>query len=96
MKISIQPPSSGASKALTDFINKELAALSNTSRSIYSADVRLRQDKAPVAQNKICEIYLGMVEKNIFAVQKGRTYEEAMQKALDKLRNHVANMKQLA
>jgi hypothetical protein len=92
MKINIQPPPTGGSKVLNDFVNKELTAFGKLAPGVSSAEVRLRQDKGYAGDNKICEIYLSMEEKNIFAVQKGRTYEESTTRAIEKLQRHLVNI----
>jgi len=92
MKITIQPPLSGSSKQLNDYIVGELNTFSNANKGFTTVDVRLRQEKIFTADNKVCEIYLGMFQKNIFAVQKARTYEEAVLKSIEKLRRHLKNI----
>ncbi|MFL5764671.1 MAG: HPF/RaiA family ribosome-associated protein [Bacteroidia bacterium] len=91
MEITIQPPPIGGSKGLSDYVNKELTAFAKLAPGASRVEVRLRQDKGYAGENKICEIYLSTAQKNIFAVQKGRTYEESTAKAIQKLQKQLGD-----
>jgi len=90
IKINIQLPEQDASKLLASHINKKLNELPKTPNEIHSAEVRFRYDKTGAFENKVCEMYLVTAGKNIFTVQKGRTFGEAAFKAIEKLQKQLA------
>jgi ribosome-associated translation inhibitor RaiA len=92
MKINIQTLGNGNSKLLNQFVMKKLQALYTDNKSITEADVKLKTSVGDVSENKVCEIYLKIGDRNIFAIQKGSTFEECSTKAIKKLQVHVKKL----
>jgi ribosome-associated translation inhibitor RaiA len=89
MKISVRWPDYGSSKMLPAYVNTKLAGLGKLSVHATAVDVRLRHDANGGLEDKVCEIYLKLAEKNIFTCQKGRSFEESTLKAVNKLISQV-------
>lgn len=89
MKKSFQIPITEESKKLSLYLNKEMNQFSKEFKEIKEADVRLKQDVGMGGADKICQVYLKTATKNVFAIDKGRTFEEALRKTLIKLRNQA-------
>jgi ribosome-associated translation inhibitor RaiA len=92
MKINIQTLGNGNSKLLNQFVMKKLQALYTDNKSITEADVKLKTSVGDASDNKVCEIYLKVGDRNIFAVQKGSSFEECSLKAIKKLQGHVKKL----
>lgn len=56
-------------------------------KAIQEVDVKLKEDI--VSGQKISEIYLKKADKNIYAIQPGRTFELATDKTLIKLQKQL-------
>src|SRR5687768_18516067 len=85
MKITVRWPDYGSSKMLPGYVNTKLAGLAKLSTTATAVDVRLRHDSSGGLDDKVCEIYLKLQDKNIFTCQKGRSFEESTLKAVNKL-----------
>jgi len=92
IKISIRPPDYGSSKLLLSYVNKQLNTLGTVSDKVSAADVRLKHERSATSEDRVCEIYLKVGAKNIFAIQKSSTFEESTLRAVNKLREHVRRM----
>ena len=90
MKISIHTSGIKGSRHLLDHLNKKITEFSGSSKiPVSEAEIRLRFSKSFSLEDKVCEIYVKLTGKNIFAVQTGRTFEDAARRALEKLSKQI-------
>jgi hypothetical protein len=93
MKIDIQMNGGEKSKSLHQIVTRSLKALTEINESVTEADVKFKSLLGDAYADKVCEIYLKVGERNIFAIQKGRTFEKSAMKTIEKLQGHLEKMK---
>ncbi len=93
MKITIQSPGFKATKTLLNFVTKKLLNLHHLNETILEASVCLKIDKQGIPENKTCEIKLTVPGNDLFASKKSKTFEEAITKVINALKNQVAELK---
>jgi hypothetical protein len=89
MKLQIQAPITLESKLLIQNITRQIKAFTKNHKTISEVDIRLKHDIT--AGHKVSEVYLKMDDKNIFAIQSGRTFELATGKTIIKLQRQVSS-----
>jgi ribosome-associated translation inhibitor RaiA len=90
MKISIHTSGIKGSRQLLEYLNRKVNEFSGQSKiGVTEAEVRLRFSKSLSLDDKVCEIYVKLPGKNIFASQTGRTFEDAARRALEKLTRQI-------
>ena len=93
MNVQIQSVKFDADQRLVDFVNAKLAKLDRFAERATGADVILKLDKDREKGNKIAVITLRMPGEELVATQQARTFEQAIDEAIDALRRQVDKAK---
>jgi len=91
IKLNIKTPGHADSRLLVRYLKKKLHEFSKEYKTVSEADVRLIHGPDRES-DKVCEIYLKMPGKNIFAIQKAASFESAVLKAIAKLQSQINNI----
>lgn len=94
MEINIQTLSFHASDKLTDFTLDKVGKLEDVSERIMKADVTLKTEKSESRENKFCEIRLAIPGNDLFAGKNSETFEEAIMKTVDALKQQLVSWKE--
>jgi len=93
MKINTQSVHFDADIKLLEFIENKLNKLYNFYDSIVASDVILKIDNAANGENKIAEIKLAVPGNDLYAMKQCKTFEEAVDLAIDALKIQVEKHK---
>jgi ribosome-associated translation inhibitor RaiA len=85
MKISIEKPTYGVTPMVIGYINEKIKALADLPGKPISADVKLRHSTGAPGEQCICDVFLKMKDRNIFATQKSSSFEESAGKVVRRL-----------
>lgn len=94
MKINVTSVHFDADKKLLDFINKKVVKLQQFDERILGAEIILKLENNVDQGNKIAEIRLEVPGNDLFARRQSKTFEEAVNEAIDALRNQVIKTKE--
>ncbi len=94
MKVKIQSIHFDADKKLLDFINDKMNKLPHFYDHIIQSEVFLKIDKSDDTANKIAEIRLHIPGQELFAKKQCKTFEEAVDTAIDALSKQVIKHKE--
>ena len=94
MEITIQAIHFEASEKLEKFINKKVDRLSKFNDAIIQAEVSLKVIKPEVNENKDASIKVFAPGYEFFAQEVADTFEEAVDKCVDKLERQVVKAKE--
>jgi hypothetical protein len=94
MKLNIKTPGHPEAKLLVVYVKKLLAQFSKDYQMVSEADVRFIF-ASEYGKDRVCEIYLKTGDKNIFTIQKSRSFEESARKAIGKLQAQITNINQI-
>ena len=94
MEIAIQSIRFEASKQLEAFIQKKVSRLSKFNDDVYRADVTLKVIKPETNENKDASIRLSLLRIELFAQEVADTFEEAIDKCVNKLERQVVKYKE--
>jgi len=94
MEITIQSIHFEASTQLETFIRKKVSRLSKFNDDVFSADVTLKVVKPETNDNKDASIRLLLSRTELFAQEVADTFEEAIDKCVDKLERQVVKHKE--
>jgi len=94
MEITIQSIHFEASKKLETFIQKKVNRLSKFNDDVYLADVTLKVVKPETNDNKDASIRLLLSGIEFFAQEVADTFEEAIDKCVNKLERQVVKHKE--
>jgi putative sigma-54 modulation protein len=94
MNIQIHSVRFDADKKLIDFVHQKLEKLTQFDEDIVNAEVFLRLDKDQDRENKISEIQLKLPGGPLFAKKQSKTFEEAIDEAIDALKKQITKHKQ--
>jgi putative sigma-54 modulation protein len=94
MEIAIQSIRFEASKKLETFIQKKVSRLSKFNDDASQADVTLKVVKPETNDNKDASIRLHLSGTELFAQEVADTFEEAVDKCVDKLERQVVKYKE--
>ncbi|MCL1937695.1 MAG: ribosome-associated translation inhibitor RaiA [Candidatus Azobacteroides sp.] len=94
MEITIHSIHFDASQQLEAFIQKKVSRLSKFSEGVSSADVTLKVIKPETNANKDAAIKLLSRGHDFFAQEVADTFEEAIDKCVDKLERQVLKCKE--
>ena len=83
-----------ADQKLLDFIQDRLDKLEHFSQRIVNAEVFLRLDKDKDKENKISEIKLNVPGKELFSKKQCKSFEEAVDEAVEALRKQLLKEKE--
>ena len=93
MDIKIQSLKFDASKQLIEFIEKKLSRLERFAENPTGVDVVLRLEKDDEKGNKVALVTLHVPGGDILTEQRARTFEEAIDEALDVIKRHIDKRK---
>ena len=93
MKVSVQSIHFNADKKLLSFIQKKADKLDQFFDQIISGEVYLRLEKTEDEANKIAEIKVIIPGCLLFAKEQCKTFEEAMDLAVESIRKQVDKYK---
>lgn len=94
MKINIQSPSFHPSDKLIDFAEDKVRKLVHYSERIMEAQIFLKVDKSDTKSNKLCEIRLSIPGNDLFASTQCLSFEEAILKTVEALKQQLLNWKE--
>lgn len=94
MNVQIHSVRFDADKKLIDFIHQKLGKLTQVGENIVNAEVFLRLDNDLEKENKISEIRLELPGGPLFARKQSKTFEEAMDGAVDAMKKQITKHKQ--
>ncbi len=94
MKVTISSIHFKADVKLEDFIREKTAKLANLFDGVIGCDVILKVDAASNNENKIAEIRVLIPGNDLFAKKQAKSFEEAVDNAVDALKRQVKKHKQ--
>ena len=83
-----------ASKQLIEFVEKKMSRLERFEDSSTGVDVVLKLDKDSEKGNKVALVTLRVPGGDIVSEQRARTFEEAVDLALDALKRQIEKRKE--
>ena len=93
MDVNIQSLKFDASKQLIEFIEKKMARLERFADRPTGVDVVVRLDKDDEKGNKVAQVTLHVPGGDILTEQRARTFEEAVDEALDAIKRQIEKRK---
>ena len=93
MKMIIQTPHFKARKALLGFVMEKVGKLSMLSDRIVESRIFLKLDKSDSREDKVCEIKLLVLGKELFASSQSNTFEGAVLKAAEAVKHQLERWK---
>ena len=94
MNIKINSVHFDADQKLIDHVNKKVSKLGQFFDGIIGAEVFLRLENVSDDENKIAEIKLFISGNDLFVKKQSKTFEEAVNKAVDTLNRQVTKYKE--
>ena len=94
MEVKIQSVKFDASKQLIEFVEKKMSRLERFEDSSIGVDVVLKLDKDSEKGNKVALVTLRVPGGDIVSEQRARTFEEAVDLALDALKRQIEKRKE--
>ena len=89
MEVKIQSVKFDASKQLIDFVEKKMSRLERFEGNSTGVDVILKLDKDDEKGNKLALVTLHVPGGDIISEQRARTFEEAVDLALDAVKRQI-------
>ena len=94
MEIRIQSVKFNADQKLIAFIEEKVGKLERYADDILAADITLRLDKDSEHGNKVAVLKLELAGDTLVAERQCKTFEEAVDQAIDALRNQFSKHKE--
>ena len=94
MDIKIQSLKFDASKQLIEFVEKKMSRLERFEGNSTGVDVILKLDKDSEKGNKVALVTLHVPGADIVSEQRARTFEEAVDLALDAVKRQIEKRKE--
>ena len=94
MDIKVNSVHFDADQKLIDHVNKKVNKLGQFFDGIIGAEVFLRLENVQDDENKIAEIKLLIPGNDLFVKKQSKTFEEAVNKAVDTLNRQVTKYKE--
>ena len=89
MEVKIQSVKFDASKQLIEFVEKKMSRLERFEDNSTGVDVVLKLDKDSEKGNKVALVTLHVPGNDILTEQRARTFEEAVDLALDVIKRQI-------
>ena len=89
MEVKIQSVKFDASKQLIEFVEKKMSRLERFEGNSTGVDVTLKLDKDDEKGNKLALVTLHVPGGDIVSEQRARTFEEAVDMALDAVKRRI-------
>lgn len=93
MEVKIQSVKFDASKQLIEFVEKKMSRLEKFEGNSTGVDVTLKLDKDDEKGNKLALVTLHVPGGDIVSEQRARTFEEAVDLALDAVKRQIEKRK---
>ena len=94
MDVNVQSVHFKADQKLIDFCGKKLNKLESFFEGLISAEVILKLDHDDENENKVAEIKISVpANEYLFAKKQAKTFEEAVDMAIDALRKQIDRFK---
>ncbi|MDE6140370.1 MAG: ribosome-associated translation inhibitor RaiA [Alistipes sp.] len=93
MNVQIQSVKFDADKRLIEFIQKKMDRLDRFAERSNGADVVLRLDHDQERGNKVAVINLHIPGNDIHVEERARTFEEAVDEAIDNIKRQLEKVK---
>ena len=93
MEVKIQSVKFDASKQLLEFVEKKMSRLERFEGNSTGVDVTLKLDKDDEKGNKLALVTLHVPGGDIVSEQRARTFEEAVDLALDAIKRQIEKRK---
>ena len=93
MNVQIQSVKFDADKRLVEFVEAKMAKLDRFAERSTGAEVILKLDKDPEKGNKIAKITLHMPGEELVACDQAKSFEEALDNAIDALKRQIGKFK---
>ncbi len=94
MNVQIQSVKFDADQRLVDFVENKMSKLEKFSEKIVSSDVIMRVDKDHEKGNKVVTMTLFMPGDDLVAKARARSFEEAVDNAVEELRKQIVKQKE--
>lgn len=94
MEVKIQSVKFDASKQLLEFVEKKMSRLERFESNSTGVDVVLKLDKDSEKGNKVALVTLRVPGADIVSEQRARTFEEAVDLALDAVKRQIEKRKE--
>ena len=94
MEVKIQSVKFDASKQLIEFVEKKMPRLERFEDGSTGVDVVLKLDKDSEKGNKVALVTLRVPGGDIVSEQRARTFEEAVDLALDAIKRQIEKRKE--
>jgi putative sigma-54 modulation protein len=94
MNVQIQSVKFDADRKLIDFIGNKMTKLERFADRTTGAEVVLKLDKDLEKGNKVVILTLHMPGEDLVAEQRARSFEEAIDEAIDALKRQVEKFKE--
>ncbi len=94
MKVAINSVKFKTDKRLEDFINEKVQKLASNYNGIIGSEVILKLDNSEDLENKITEIRLMIPGNDLFAKKNCKTFEGAVDQAVDALKKQLIKHKE--
>jgi putative sigma-54 modulation protein len=94
MEVNIQSVKFDASKQLLEFVEKKMSRLERFESRSTGVDVVLKLDKDSEKGNKLALVTLHVPGADIVSEQRARTFEEAVDLALDAVKRQIEKRKE--
>lgn len=94
MNINISSLHFKADSKLEDFIREKIGKLPSFFDGVMESDVTLKLEQASNNENKIVEIKVMVPGNDIFAKKQAKSFEEAVDNAVDALRKQLIKRKE--
>ena len=94
MNIKVNTVRFDADQKLIDHVNKKVNKLGQFFDGIIGAEVYLRLENVQDDENKIAEVKLLIPGNDLFVKKQSKTFEEAVNKAVDTLNRQVTKYKE--
>jgi len=93
MKITINSVHFKADKRLVDFINEKVEKLTTVYNGVIGSEVILKVENTETPDNKIAEIRLFIKGNDLYAKKQSKTFEEAVDSAVEALKRQLSKYK---
>jgi putative sigma-54 modulation protein len=94
MNVQIQSVKFDADQRLVDFVQNKMSKLEKFSEKIVSSDVIMKVDKDHEKGNKVVTITLYMPGEDLVAKARARSFEEAVDEAIEMLKGQIVKQKE--
>ena len=93
MKVTINSVHFKADSKLEEFITNKIEKLCGKLDDAIGAEVNLKLDNTDTPENKIADIRIMLKGNDLYSSKQCKTFEEAVDKAIDALKNQVEKHK---